>query len=97
VPNTLVISVATFQLLGGACQPLGPPLLKGVAQPLAVYCVLCESMARSRLEAVGSTGLTPRVGRGQEAGLLQERWAQVKDGLGQVVLTAFSVAHQRRR
>ena len=87
-PNTLVISAATFQLLGGffACQPLGTPLLKGLAQPLAVYRVLYESMARSRLEAVGSTGLTPLVGREQEIGLLLERWAQVKDGFGQVVL-----------
>jgi class 3 adenylate cyclase len=88
VPNALVISAATFQLLGGffACQPLGTPLLKGLAQPLAVYRVLYESMARSRLEAVGSTGLTPLVGREQEIGLLLERWAQVKDGFGQVVL-----------
>jgi class 3 adenylate cyclase/predicted ATPase len=87
-PNTLVISAATFPLLGGffACQPLGTPLLKGQAQPLAVYRVLYESMARSRLEAVGSTGLTPLVGREPEIGLLQERWAQVKDGTGQVVL-----------
>src|SRR6266581_4943174 len=43
-------------------------------------------MARSRLDVVGSTGLTPLVGREQEVGLLRERWAQVKDGLGQVVL-----------
>jgi TOMM system kinase/cyclase fusion protein len=87
-PNTLVISAATLPLLGGffACQPLGTPLLKGLAQPLTVYQVLYESMARSRLEAVGSTGLTPLVGREQEIGLLRERWAQVKDGLGQVVL-----------
>src|SRR5207302_2890717 len=87
-PNTLVISAATFHLLGGffACQPLGTPLLKGFAQPLAVYRVLYESMARSRLEAAGSTGLTPLVGREQEVRLLLERWAQVKDGLGQVVL-----------
>jgi len=48
--------------------------------------VLYESMARSRLEAVGSTGLTPLVGREQEMGLLLQRWAQVKDGIGQVVL-----------
>src|SRR5438876_5311287 len=87
-PNTLVISAATFALLGGffACQPLGTPLLKGQAQPLAVYRVLYESMARSRLEAASSTGWTPLVGREQEIGLLRERWAQVKDGLGQVVL-----------
>src|SRR5262249_16391908 len=87
-PNTLVISAATFPLLGGffACQPLGSPLLKGQAQPLAVYRVLYESMARSRLEGVGVRGLTPVVGREQELGLLVERWGQVKEGVGQVVL-----------
>ena len=69
-PNTVVISATTFHLLGGffACQPLGTPALKGQAQPLAVYRVLYESMARSRLEAVGSTGWTPLVGREQETG-----------------------------
>jgi predicted ATPase/class 3 adenylate cyclase len=87
-PNTLVISAATLPLLGGffACQSLGTHRLKGFAQPLEVYQALHESMARSRLEAAGSTGLTPLVGREQEVELLRERWAQVKDGLGQVVL-----------
>jgi class 3 adenylate cyclase/predicted ATPase len=87
-PNTLVISAATLPLLGGffGYQSLGTPLMKGVAQPLAVYQVLYESMARSRLEAAGPTSLTPLVGREPEVALLRERWAQVKDGLGQVVL-----------
>ena len=87
-PDTVVISAVAFQLLGGffACQSLGTPLLRGVAQPLEVYQVLYENMARSRLEAAGSTDLTPLVGREQEMALLLERWAQVKDGLGQVVL-----------
>jgi class 3 adenylate cyclase/tetratricopeptide (TPR) repeat protein len=87
-PNTVVISAVTFQLLGGffACQPLGTPPLKGQARPLVVYRVLYESMARSRLEAVGSTGWTPLVGRAQESALLLECWAQVKEGVGQVVL-----------
>jgi AAA ATPase domain len=86
--NTLVISAATLPLLGGffACQALGPHLLKGFAQLLAVYQVRYESMARSRLEAAGRTGLTPLVGREPEVALLRERWAQVKEGLGQVVL-----------
>jgi class 3 adenylate cyclase len=86
--NTLVISAATFQLLGGffACQSLGTPLLRGVAQPLEVHQVLYERMARSRLDVAGSMGLTPLVGREQEIQLLLERWAQVKDGSGQVVL-----------
>src|SRR5207247_693610 len=88
VPNTLVISAATLQLLGGffPCQSLGTPLLKGFAQPLEVYQVLSESTARSRLDAAGRTGLTPLVGREQEVGLLLQRWAQVKEGIGQVVL-----------
>jgi predicted ATPase len=87
-PNTLVISAATYQLLGSffACQSLGTPPLKGVAQALEVYQVRDESTARTRLEAAGSTGLTPLVGREPEVAQLLERWAQVKDGLGQVVL-----------
>jgi class 3 adenylate cyclase/tetratricopeptide (TPR) repeat protein len=87
-PNTVVISAATLQLLGGffACQSLGTQLLRGLPQPLEVYQVLSEGMARSRLEAAGNAGLTPLVGREQEVALLRERWVQVKDGLGQVVL-----------
>jgi len=88
VPNTVVISAATLPLLGGffACQSLGTRPIKGLTQPLEVYQVLYESMARSRLEVAGSTGLTPLVGREQEVALLRERWAHVKEGLGQVVL-----------
>jgi class 3 adenylate cyclase len=87
-PKTLVISATTYRLLGGffACQSLGPHLLKGFAQPLEVYQVLSERTARTRLEAAGRTGLTPLVGREPEVALLRERWAQVKDGFGQVVL-----------
>src|SRR6516165_10283322 len=87
-PNTLVISAATVPLLGGffTYRSLGTSLLKGLAQPIEVYQVLHESMARSRLEAAGSAGLTPLVGREQDVALLRARWAQVKDGLGQVVL-----------
>jgi class 3 adenylate cyclase len=74
-PNTLVISAATLQLLGGffACQSLGTQRLRGLPQPLEVYQVLSESTARSRLEAAGSTGLTPLVGREQEVALLREQ------------------------
>jgi len=87
-PNTLVISAATWHLLGGffICRSLGPVRLKGIAQPLEVYQVLAETTARSRLEAARSTGLTPLVGREQEVELLRERWVQVKDGMGHIVL-----------
>src|SRR3989449_1073245 len=49
-PDTVVISAATLQLLGGffACQSLGIQFLRGLPQPLEVYQVLSESTARSR-------------------------------------------------
>jgi class 3 adenylate cyclase len=86
-PDTVVISASTFRLLDGLfqCRQLGPQTLKGVSTPVPVYQVLGESVTQSRLEAASSTGLTPLVGRQQEVGLLLERWAQVKEGLGQVV------------
>ena len=35
---------------------------------------------------MGSAGSTPLVGRDQEIGLLFERWEQIEEGMGQVVL-----------
>jgi class 3 adenylate cyclase/predicted ATPase len=89
-PNTLVIGALTHQLLGGifACESLGAPPLKGVSAPLEVYRVLYESTARTRLEALGSAGLTPLVGRTTELQLLEDRWAQVVGGHGQAVLVS---------
>lgn len=87
-PDTIAVSAATFHLVQGyfACDDLGPHQLKGVATPLQVYRVLRASGAQSRLEAAAPRGLTPLVGREQELDLLLQRWQQVKDGLGQVVL-----------
>ena len=87
-PNTLVISDATSRLVQGyfECQDLGAQTLRGVAEPRTVYRVLRESGAQNRVDIVSSRGLTPLVGREQEVGLLLERWAQVKDGQGHVVL-----------
>jgi hypothetical protein len=53
------------------------------------------SVQTPRLEAAGSTGLTPLVGREQEVALLRERWAQVKDGMGQVAAPAFRQYFER--
>ena len=68
------------------CDDLGAPTLKGVDTPLQVYRVLGESGAQSRLDIAIPRGLTPLVGREAEVTLLLDRWAQVKEGLGQVVL-----------
>ena len=55
-----------------------------------------SSTARSRLDAAGSTGLTPLVGREQEVALLRERWAQVKDGSGRWCCSAVKRASANR-
>ena len=87
-PNTILISADTYRLIQGyfACQELGVQTLRGVAEPIAVYRVLSESGVYSRLDVAQTRGLTPLVGREQEVGLLLERWNQVKDGQGHVVL-----------
>jgi predicted ATPase len=87
-PDTVVISATTQQLVQGlfTCQTLGTPTLKGLDQPLAIYHVHGVSAAQSRFEVAVTSGLTPLVGRAEEVGLLQRRWAQVIEGHGQVVL-----------
>jgi class 3 adenylate cyclase len=87
-PDTVVISEATHRLVQGyfRCDDLGSLNLKGVETPLRVYCVVAESAAQSRLDVAVASGLTPLVGREHEVGLLRERWAQSRDGLGQAVL-----------
>jgi class 3 adenylate cyclase len=87
-PQTVVVSAATYRLVQGwfACQALGTQLLQGFAQPVTVYRVLGDSGAQSRLEVASARGLTPLVGREREVGFLLERWAQVKDEQGQVVV-----------
>jgi predicted ATPase/class 3 adenylate cyclase len=86
-PDTVVISAATYRLVGGyfACEDGGSHALKGVSQPMAVYRVLQDHGAHSRLDVAAPGGLTPLVGRESEMTLLLERWARSQDGVGQVV------------
>ncbi len=85
-PNTVIISAATQRLTDGQfeSQPFGSHVLKGIAQPIAVYHVQSERHSASPL--AGKTTLTPLIGREQELGLLIDRWEQAKEGRGQVVL-----------
>jgi class 3 adenylate cyclase/predicted ATPase len=87
-PETVVISAASARLVQGffALRRLGPHTLRGSSARMEVYQVLAESGRQSRLEVAGGTGLTPFVGREEERGLLQRRWAQAKAGAGQAVL-----------
>ena len=85
-PNTILLSAATQRLVENqfGCQPFGSHLLKGLDTPIAVYHLQSERQNISPL--AGKATLTPLVGREQEVGLLLDRWEQVKEGRGQVML-----------
>jgi len=86
--NAIVISATTYQLIRGffECVSLGPQELKGVSAPVLAYQVLDDSKVQNRFEAALTKGLTPMVGREPELELLLERWEQVKEGEGWVVM-----------
>ena len=65
---------------------LGAVTIKGLAEPVMAAQVLSESTVESRFEALRSATLSPLVGRDEEVQLLLRRWAQAKDGEGQIVL-----------
>jgi hypothetical protein len=87
-PDTVVISDSTYRLVEGyvTCEALGDETLKGVSRLMRLYRVLAASEGQSRLDVAQRRGLTPLVGREQEVGVLLERWAQVQEGHGQVVV-----------
>ena len=86
-PNTVQISDATYQLVRGyfECESLGVHNVKGVGKT-SVYAVRGD-LTSNRLEAAEVGGeLTPLIGRDREVGLLEDRWEQASEGMGQVVL-----------
>jgi predicted ATPase/DNA-binding winged helix-turn-helix (wHTH) protein len=88
LPATVVLSAATYHLVQGyfTCQALAESLAVGKNQRLGLYRVLEESGRHTRFEVAMTRGLTPLVGREPELALLLQRWGQVQDGLGQVIM-----------
>jgi class 3 adenylate cyclase len=60
-PNTIVLSAATYRLIQGyfECESMGEQILRGLADPIAVYRVLSESGAPC-LSDPPSQGSRPR-------------------------------------
>jgi predicted ATPase/class 3 adenylate cyclase len=87
-PGRLLISESTRHLIGAAfdLRPLGELELKGMREPLLAHEVRGERAVEDRFEAATAGGLSPLVNRETELGLLLERWEEVKDGEGQVVV-----------
>src|SRR5262245_47967563 len=79
-PNTIVISSVTYHLVQRKfhCQALGTHSPGNLSPPLDLYRVLKEKD--------DPYALTLLVGRQHEMGLLLERWAQAREGMGQVVM-----------
>lgn len=79
-PDTVVISPATYDLVGGyfVVEDLGPQHLRGLAQPVPLYRVVAASGAESRLEAEPSW--SPLIGRQQELAALSAHWERARSG-----------------
>jgi predicted ATPase/class 3 adenylate cyclase len=88
--DSVVISATTYGLIAGYfdCRELGFHTIRGIPQPMAIYQVLHESGARTRLDVAAQRGLPPMQGRDAEFGALADRWAQARAGRGGVALVA---------
>jgi len=87
-PDTVLITAAVHQLVSGlfVVEDRGEHPLKGVDRPLRLYRVIQPSGVRGRLAAAAGRGLTPFIDREDELRLLLNRWDQVRNGEGQVVV-----------
>jgi predicted ATPase/class 3 adenylate cyclase len=89
-PDSVVISAAAYGLIAGYfdCRELGFRSIRGISQPIAIYQVLHESGARTRLDVAAQRGLSAMQGRDGELSNLADRWAQARAGRGGVALVA---------
>ena len=74
-PDSVVISAATYRLIAGYfdCRELGYHTIRGISQPMAIYHVLHESGARTRLDVAARRGLHPMQGSEDELATLDDR------------------------
>jgi class 3 adenylate cyclase len=86
--DSVVISAATYRLIAGLfdCRELGFHPIRGISQPMAIYQVLHESGARTRLDVAAKRGLLQMHGRDDELRTLTERWSRARGGHGSVAL-----------
>jgi class 3 adenylate cyclase/predicted ATPase len=87
-PNSVIICEATRRLLGDLFEyrDLGLVELKGFGAAIPVWQVQGPRTIESRFEALHTGRMTPLIGREEQLGLLQRRWARARSGEGQVVL-----------
>src|SRR5262249_26003427 len=87
-PGAIVCTDATHRLIHRyfVCESRGRHKIKGASQPVAIHRVKGEGGARTAIDVALPVGLTPLTGRDHEVSLLQDRWEQAQEGMGQIVL-----------
>ncbi|MEZ5589859.1 MAG: AAA family ATPase [Gammaproteobacteria bacterium] len=88
-PDEVIIAEATQRLVSGLFEydDLGYHQLKGFTLPVRAWRVRAERAVESRFEATRENhDLIPLAGREEEIALLRQRWQQIKQGDGAVVL-----------
>ena len=87
MPGSIMMTADALRLAEGYVQvkPLGPVPVKGMSEPVEVYEVTGAGVARTRLQAAASRGLSRFVGRDSETEQLRKALEQARAGHGQVV------------
>lgn len=87
-PGDVVIGDSTRRLIEGMfeLEDLGHQAHKGISTPVHTFRIRNEIDAPERFESSSKGVLSGMIGRDAETGLLIERWKQVCDGDGQVLL-----------
>jgi len=87
LPSSTLLPAETLRLVEGYVhvKPLGPIVVKGLAEPVEAYELVGAATVRSRFQAAAARGLTRFVGRQTELGQLHHALARAKSGHGQVV------------
>ncbi len=86
-PGSILVSASSSRLIEGSVhvEARPPIVVKGKAEPVAIYRVMGTRPYRSPLAQQGERTLSPFVGRDRELAHLQALFAQVEAGQGQVV------------
>ena len=87
MPGSILMTPDALRLAEGYVQvkPLGPVAVKGMSEAVEVYEVTGTGIARTRLQAAASRGLTRFVGRDAETEQLRKALEQACSDHGQVV------------
>ena len=87
-PGTVVVSQQTWSLCRDLFEfeSLGKQKVRGLPGKVELHEALSEHDRDDGFDGTVEKNLTPLIGRDRETELLQERWEQACEGMGQVVL-----------